>query len=459
MADFSKFSLAIRQSVALVYQDLAAQGIAVVLPAGLPTPPAPPVGDLYALSATRSYPAASSFTYETKVIQGSSYAGVCVVRAETGYVDDPSMPPIIIEGRNFRNDAGNCVHVYMPNGREVIIRYCNLASKSAADFINVTDNTRITVYGCTATADGDQPIGTTRGRFFYAYRPRKANVYNNYLRNTAGGKVEEWSANASATDNLLWAYNRIDNVCGGTGGDYRQGIQVQHVIRANTVIEWNQVINTPGQSRVEDTINIGESGGTSTSPFLVQDNFIWGGYQANPTDGGYSGAAITTDAGDADVPAANQPQYIIAQRNMIAGYQNAAMNIAAGFRNKYINNQVVTSGFMPDGTTRLNGDYKAVAIFRGQNYSSDQFDFNEITGNDIFTNTANSRGTFYLNSLDPNVADYRQYVGPNSKALLAGNTLNTYRDGAKYSDEKALLLKWQLKLTANKKQVGVIPKA
>jgi hypothetical protein len=456
MADFSKFSRAIQEAIALAYQDLADQGLPVVVPAGLPVPK--PVGNVYALSATRDYPAASSYTYETAVTSGSTYGAVCVIRAETGYASDGA--PIVISGRNFRNDgAGNCAHVYMPSGRQVIFDDCTFASKSQNDFINVTDNSNVRVQNCRFYADGTQAIGITRGRAFYAFRPRNVEFENNYLLNTAGGKVEYWSANATASDKLLWRFNRIDNICGGIDANYRQAIQVQHVIRPNIPIAWNQIINKPGLSRVEDSINIGESGGTAASPFLVQDNLIWGGYQANPTSGGYTGAGITTDAGGQGVPASQQPQYIIAERNLIAGYQNACLNIAAGHHNRYSNNELVVSGFMPDGKTKLDGIYNAAAIFRGQNYSSEQFDFNEISNNLIFTNSANGKGPFSPNSTDPNVSDFRKYVGPNSKALLAGNTLNTYRDGAKYSDEQALFAKWQAKLTANKIQVGIPSKA
>ena len=39
-------------------------------------------------------------------------------------------------------------------------------------------------------------------------------------------------------------------------------------------IAWNQVINTPGQSRVEDNISIYDSSGTAGNPIAIHDNFI-----------------------------------------------------------------------------------------------------------------------------------------------------------------------------------------
>lgn len=453
MPDFSKFPRATQEAIAMAYQDLVDQGLPITVPVGLPVPK--PVGNIYALSATRAYPAASTYTYETKVIQGSSYGAVCVVRAETGYVDDPTLPAIIIEGRNFRNDTGNCVHVYMPNGREVIFQYCKLAGKSAADFINVTDNSNVTIRYNIIEADGSQPIGTARGRAFYAFRPRNVKFEYNYLRNTAGGKIEYFSGAATASDTILWRYNRYNNICGGTGGDYRQGLQVQHVTqRPGMEIAYNQIENAPGASRVEDNFNLGESNGTTASPPRVHHNYVRGAYPANPTDGGFTGTGITTDAGSQGVTVANGPNGWLVEDNWLVACMNSCMNIAAGRDNKYRRNKIVVSGKLADGR-RLNGVNNAVSIFRGQPYSTEQFDGNEITGNDIFVNSANGENHYYENSLDPGVSDFRRYVGPNSKALVAGNTLNTYRDGATYADEQATLKDWQAYLTANKIQVGV----
>ena len=62
--------------------------------------------------------------------------------------------------------------------------------------------------------------------------------------------------------------------------------QVQHV--PGIEIAWNQVINQPGNSRVEDNINIWESSGIPSSPILIQDNYIQGAYTIDPSQGSYS---------------------------------------------------------------------------------------------------------------------------------------------------------------------------
>ena len=56
-------------------------------------------------------------------------------------------------------------------------------------------------------------------------------------------------------------------------------------------IGWNEVINTPGASDVEDVISLYKSGGTSAQPARIHNNFIWGAFP-NPIGNGYSGGGI-----------------------------------------------------------------------------------------------------------------------------------------------------------------------
>ena len=58
-----------------------------------------------------------------------------------------------------------------------------------------------------------------------------------------------------------------------------QFLQIEKVQNVPGIeIGWNQVINEPGKSRVEDNISIYESSGTSGSPILIHDNYINGAY-------------------------------------------------------------------------------------------------------------------------------------------------------------------------------------
>ncbi len=428
----------------LVYNEQTGRGLPTIEYDGLPAPAPVPTGDGidYALPTTKAYPAASSYTFETTVIQGSSYAAVCVVRGETGY---SGAGPFLVQNRRLRNNNGNAFHAYMPNGQQVIVRNCVLAGTGTGDLANFTDNTSVWFDSCIFMCDGSQPIGAARARGVYGYKGRNVKVTNCYFLNTAGAKLEYWSDYATDTDTIVWQNNRYDNICGGNN-DYRQFLQLQHIYnRPGIDIGWNQVVNAPGQSRVEDNLNLGFVSGTAASPLHVHDNFVRGAYPTNPaakTDnsGNYSGTGMTTDS-NASAPVEQQPAYILAENNQWVATMNAAMNIAAGHHITYRNNRAAISGTLADGT-KMPAVNNALGVFNNYGYSEAQFHDNVATGNYLHVNTGNGENALYVNG----------DLGPNSIAPTASN--NTVVDGATYADEQAEFAIWQAKLASNKVLLG-----
>ena len=69
----------------------------------------------------------------------------------------------------------------------------------------------------------------------------------------------------------------------GNGGYSSQFTRVQFLqlnnVRAtrNILVAWNEVINEPRQSRVEDNINLYLSSGTPDSPIVIRNNYIRAG--------------------------------------------------------------------------------------------------------------------------------------------------------------------------------------
>jgi hypothetical protein len=411
-------------------------GVAQFIPPAVITPTPSP----YRLSATRTYPAASTYTYE---------ANALVVRNSVPAFNTGASS-YTISGRYFNVPGasnGWLMDLYMPNGEKITIDRCVFVTNTNGDMAHITNHSRVNFTNCIFLNTGNQAPGVLRGRGIFAEQARLINVQNCYFGNTAGCKLNNWSSQATAdSDTVTWKYNRYDNIMGGTGGDYCQALQLQHVIRPGIEIAYNQVVNAPGASRVEDNFNFGESGGTAASPLRFHHNYIDGAYPANPTDGGFTGTGWTTDASSASVPASLQPQYIIAEYNTAIRCMNACANIAAGHHIIYRNNLFVVSGRGPNGEV-YNGVNNAVAIFKGQGYDDSQFDYNEITNNVIKVNQANGENPYYINT----------NVGPNSKALTAGNMLNTYTLNALYADEVAATSTWLDYLDSSKIQVGVIP--
>ena len=105
-----------------------------------------------------------------------------------------------------------------------------------------------------------------------------------------------------------------------------------HAIMINSVvgvaginIGWNQIINTPGQSYVNDVINIFNSSGTAASPINIHNNCINGIWSPSPGTIGGNGTGIITDGGTSPETA-----YVSITNNTILNCGNCGIGIAAG---------------------------------------------------------------------------------------------------------------------------------
>jgi hypothetical protein len=172
----------------------------------------------------------------------------------------------------------------------------------------------------------------------------------------SGGPGIEVNFVQSYTGPIKILKNKVHNINGawslGAGGGYstNQFDLVQFVQLSNcgkipgVEIAWNQIIEDPGASRVEDNINIYHSGGTSSSDILIHDNYIHGAYEYNPSQDealGYSGGGIMCDEGATNV-------YVYS--NQVVNTGNYGVSIAGGTNNYLYNNRVVSCGTLGDGT-------------------------------------------------------------------------------------------------------------
>jgi hypothetical protein len=139
---------------------------------------------------------------------------------------------------------------------------------------------------------------------------------------------------------------------GGYGGDanlvqFVQLDKVRHVPQME--IAWNQVINTPGRSRVEDNINIYLSSGTAESPLKIHDNFIQGAYPPDPARQGYSGGGILLGDGVSHDGVEGDAGFVQAFDNQVLDTSNYGIAIAAGHDNQIYANRIVSTGVLADG--------------------------------------------------------------------------------------------------------------
>ncbi|WP_426491039.1 hypothetical protein [Hymenobacter sp. 102] len=242
----------------------------------------------------------------------------------------------------------------------------------------------LTIRNCRGIGELPTTDNQASGRFLELNEGVRLLAEDNYLEHTSGLLVYRWQGDGSATQTITIRGNRARNI----DGRYRNGggakvsfLQLNEVHGVERIdIGWNEVINEPDQSMVEDNINLHNSSGTASSPLLVHDNFIQGAYPVPATSPKFTGSGITTD-GDAS-SGLTTTAYVDAYRNTVVSTCNAAMNIAAGHHNYFHNNHLVTSGLLPDGR-RLTATYAGTAIFNAYEKPASVFYANRMHRNTI----------------------------------------------------------------------------
>jgi hypothetical protein len=282
-------------------------------------------------------------------------------------------------------------------------------------------------------------IGCGGGFYFLNYYGDKTTserirIVGNKARNIDGRKSD--GAGAYLTFN-----ERTSKADGHTDEGYERTSFVQFdKVRGvpNVEVAWNQVINDPGQSRVEDDISVYKSGGTYSSPFSIHDNYIQGGYTVKPWqksyetdnweyDWTYYGGAIML--GDGGMWATTVPCYVRVFNNQIVSTTNYGLAISSGHDLLAYGNRVVSSGKLPDGryiASQNTGAY--VWNINGQD--SSLFYNNHIKSNTIGWMRGTSRNDWWLKN-DP----------------YSVNTHWSYNPT--YSTEQAEYTRWQNKLAAH----------
>ena len=181
---------------------------------------------------------------------------------------------------------------------------------------------------------------------------------NNYFEGSSGIYLRHFNGSSSQGTTVSILRNQFRNIDGrqsnGNNG-YNGNSSIVQAILFNSVqrvpnveIGWNEIINEPGKSRTEETMNFYTSGGTPSSPMQIHDNFIRGAYGIDPTGtASYPGGGILL--GDGKVSDPLDAGYARVHDNQIVGTTNHGMAIVGGVDNQMYNNRVIGSGLTPDG--------------------------------------------------------------------------------------------------------------
>jgi hypothetical protein len=199
--------------------------------------------------------------------------------------------------------------------------------------------------------------GVEKGSFLYLMSPSNVDIQHNSIIGVGGLGTKIYGFDATGSGTIKIDYNDILNSDGrfsdGDGGYEDSGVMTHSIQLANIYnlagidIGWNEIINQPGQSYVNDVINLFDTSGTQGSPVNVHDNYIDGLYSLDTATTWDSGSGITTD-GDPNL--ATEPAYINIHNNTIIQAGSAGIGVPDGHDISVYDNYLVCCGYLPDGT-------------------------------------------------------------------------------------------------------------
>ena len=233
----------------------------------------------------------------------------------------------------------------------------NSVIRSQGDLIATSGaNANITIRNTRGYGLNPNVYGQAPGRFVSAEGIVNLDVENCYLEGTRGIYVYDYHGNRTNGQTVKVLRNSAKNIDGrlsdGNGGfqanvsqnEQSQFFQINGVQNLPGVeIGWNQVVNEPNVSLVEDNISIYASSGTPASPILIHNNYIRGAYPTNAAgDSHFSGGGIMLSDGGSS--------WVRAYGNQVVSTTNHGIAISSGNNNEFYNNRILSCGRLADGT-------------------------------------------------------------------------------------------------------------
>lgn len=344
-----------------------------------------------------------------------------------------SAPLIITAGGtysgNWATSDANVPAVDVRTTEPVLIQNCNL--KGPGNLVNVrSQGASVTVRNCKGLGTVPTVAGQYQGRFFYAAQAKNVIIERNTFENTGGIMI---AGDGQAAETINVRFNRSRNINGraadGVGGYSSTISRLDCFVWVgeipslqNLEISWNEVVNEPGKSRVEDVINIHRVSGTQQQPIRVHDNYINGAYPANPLSTSFSGGGILVEGSAATLAAVSA--YVVVSNNQVINTTNYGIAIAAGHDNLITRNRVVGSNML---SPLSRSPAANVGIYVWDHY------INKPNGT-FFANTANNNVIGWLNKYgqrnDAYIPDCA--AGTCTGNTSAAATITTTTDAAEY---------------------------
>lgn len=344
----------------------------------------------------------------------------------------------------------------------VVIQNCNIRSVGGG-IQSVYSGTQVTVRNCKGLMKTPNVAGKAAGRFLSLYGPKSLVAENNDI---TGGSGFYADGGGKGADLIRIRYNKQLNVDGrqsdGKGG-YLATYNIAQFLQLNNVqgitdgeVSWNQVINQPYESRVEDNINLYLTRGLSTRKFPVHDNYIQGAYPADPVKDGFSGGGIIVDG--SATTAGTAAAYLSITNNQVVSTTNHGIAISAGINGEIKGNRVVSTGTLPTGE-RLAAANVGIYIWDvSNNITTGSFYGNVASGNAIsWINQGGQRNDSWLpNCASGGCTGNRALTTAALTALAPGATLVSAKAASPSASsvEDVEYSNWQAKLSSNAVKVG-----
>ena len=298
--------------------------------------------------------------------------------------------------------------------------------------------------------------------FLHLENFQNAVIENNEMDGTAGMYFFKFQGDAAKGQTIKILRNKALNIDGrsSNGPDtysateyyrvqFTQFNAVQNMVGAE--IAWNEIINEPGKSRVEENINMYASSGTPQSTIDIHDNYIQGAYPADPVAASYAGGGIMLGDGRVGNALDEAASYLRAYNNQVVSTSNQGITISAGHDNEAYNNRVISSGLLPDGRNigsqnvglvvwDMHGDKATNAFYNNAMYNNEVGWAKALTANPTLPYP--DQRPFWFPDCPPvdsliNCKNNKVLPGPITLAM-----------------EQQELVRWQSKLSDNKVQIG-----
>ena len=351
----------------------------------------------------------------------------------------------------------------------------NSRLRGPGDLLTGGPGTNVTVQESCFVGTFPAPRGTYKGRAIALWRAANVRIEHNDFDSTGGYElgtdfsrpyggatilVLEHLGDGTANSTIKIRYNRFHNLDGrfsdGLGGylatavsGYSIGIHTANIFGLPGMeIAWNQIINEPYQSGSGDSINILDTSGTAVSPMQVHDNYIQGGWDADPANGDgllYFGAAITTD-GIYQTDPRLTVGFLKIHDNQAVGFGNVGMSISIGHDVEMYNNRAVSSGQLSNGTSSATSWATGFQHMNGWRNNPPSSFFNNSVHDNVSGVRKQRRGSWeredYRFELPPAVNSNNASFAPASPAAPTR------------ADEANEFVLWTNKLTAQGIRVG-----